>query len=76
MTTNETPIPASNRSTPRQIDDLDLKRKEIFLHLQREKAIENFTKLSEMQLNHYENNVFYIKGLRHHMLKHEDIVLL
>ena len=34
------------------------------------------TKLAEFQLNHYENNDFYIKGLRHHMLRHDDIVLL
>jgi len=62
--------------TPHAIDDLDLKRKEIFLHLQREKAIQNMTKLAEFQLNHYENNDFYINGLRHHFLKHQDIVLL
>ena len=39
-------------------------------------AIDNFTKLAESLLNHYENNDFYIKGLRHHLLKHEDIVAL
>lgn len=58
------------------IDDLDLAKKQLAVNYVREKDLGSFSYISEDQLKKFEGSNLYVYGVRHHFLRHQEILLL
>ena len=59
---------------PITIDDSNLQQKADHIALSREEDALSMSTISEQQLRQFQQNVFYTHGVRHHFLRHEEIL--